>query len=523
MMHDAGRIRVILALVSAGSAAVARADIHIEQIGRYETGIYDGTAAEIPAYDAASRRVFVTNSADHTIDIIDVSDPTNPTLVAQVDVTPWGASPNGVAARGGIIAAAVQTEPKTEPGSVILMNADGAVLSVVVVGALPDMVTFTPDGTTVISANEGEPNDDYSIDPIGTISIIDVTGGAEHVTQDDVTTLDFSAFNDAELPGVRIFGPGASVAQDIEPEYVAVTADSTTAYVTLQENNALAIVDVPGRRITDVVALGTIHHNKKRYAMDCSDRDGGIVIKRRPVRGLFLPDAIASYTVGDGKTYAVTANEGDARDYETFAEEERIGDLLLDPEAFPDAAFLQQDSELGRLNVTTTMGDVDNDGAYEELYSFGTRSFSIWNRRGKRKFDSGADFERITAAAFPADFNSNNAENDSFDSRSDNKGPEPEALAIGEVDGRVYAFIGLERIGGILVYDITDPKEVRFIEYVNPRDFSGDAEDGTAGDLGPEGIVFVPASDSPIAAPLLIIAHEVSGSTAIFRVDSARP
>jgi Ca2+-binding RTX toxin-like protein len=230
---------------------------------------------------------------------------------------------------------------------------------------------------------------------------------------------------------------------------------------------------------------------------------------------MYQPDAIATFAV-NGETYIVTANEGDARDYDTFSEEVRVADLTLDPDAFPNADELQAEAALGRLTVTNTLGDPDGDGDFDQLFSFGARSFSIWDSAGNLVFDSGDDFERITAELLPDNFNSDNDENDSFDSRSDAKGPEPEGVVTGVVDGRTYAFIGLERIGGIMVYDVTDPVSPSFVQYINTRDFEGNAEAGTAGDLGPEGLVFIAAEDSPTGRPLLAVANEVSGSTTLY-------
>jgi hypothetical protein len=235
---------------------------------------------------------------------------------------------------------------------------------------------------------------------------------------------------------------------------------------------------------------------------------------------MYQPDALASYEV-DGQTFIVSANEGDARDYDGYSEEERVGDLPLDPVAFPDAATLQLDENLGRLNSTTATGDFDGDGDFDAIFAYGARSFSIWNAAGELVWDSGDALEQITAGAYPDDFNSTNDENMSFDNRSDDKGPEPEGVAIGQFNGQTYAFIGLERIGGIMVYNVSDPAAPQFVEYINSRDFAGDPAAGAAGDLGPEGLIVITAADSPIGEPLLVVGHEVSGSTAIFRINNA--
>ncbi|RMF25831.1 MAG: PEP-CTERM sorting domain-containing protein, partial [Cyanobacteria bacterium J083] len=220
------------------------------------------------------------------------------------------------------------------------------------------------------------------------------------------------------------------------------------------------------------------------------------------------------------KTYIVTANEGDSRDYEGFSEETRVKNLDLDPIIFPNASQLQAEQVLGRLKTTNTLGDLDNDGDVDRIYAFGGRSFSILDEDGKIVFDSGDEFAKIIAQQLPNDFNSDNDENNSFDQRSDDKGAEPEGITIGEIDGRIYAFIGLERIGGIMVYDVTNPLNPTFVIYVNNRDFTGEPELGTAGDLAPEGLLFISPTESPNHQPLLIVTNEVSGTTTLYSVGT---
>ena len=508
--------------------------INLNRISTYNTGLFDESAAEIPAYDPTTQRLFVVNAQSASVDVLDLSDPTQPTKIGEIVGSNLGGVINSVAINNGIVAIALEANVKTDPGSIILFNSNSDFSSAINpiasfgVGALPDMVTFTPDGTKILVANEGEPNDyntEASIDPEGSISIIDISNGIANAT---VTTADFNAFDDQKdqliSQGVRIFGPNATVSQDLEPEYITISADSTTAYVALQENNALAVVDIASSTVTNIIPLGFKDHSLTGNELDASNRDDAINIRNWPVKGMFQPDAIASYTV-DGMNYIVTANEGDARDYDNFSEEARVGDLNLDPTVFPNAAQLQENSQLGRLNITTTLGDADGDGIYEEIYAYGARSFSIWDESGNLVFDSGSEFENIVAQEIPEYFNSNNDDNDSFDARSDDKGPEPEGVTIGEINGTPYAFIGLERVGGIMVYDISDPTDAQFVQYINNRDFTVDAqlEDGSsnpaAGDLGPEGLVFISADDSPNGVPLLVVSNEVSGSTSVYEIE----
>ena len=495
----------------------ANAPIELKVAGTYASGVFDEGAAEISAYDPWTRRLFVTNANANTVDVLDIRNPRKPRLRFTIDLSEYGAGVNSVAVSNGVVAVAVEADPKQGPGSVVFFDVKGRYLNDVTVGALPDMVTFTPDGTRVLVANEGEPDDDYVVDPEGSISIIDISAG---IASASVATANFQAYNGLDLTPIRVFGPGASVAQDLEPEYIAVSADSRTAWVSLQEANAIAIVDVDNALVTDLVPLGTKDHGVIQNAIDASNRDDGINLRAWPVVGMYQPDAIAAYEV-DGETYIITANEGDSRDYDGYSEEARIGDVnddfLVDPSAYPDLALLTDDARLGRLNMTTATGDVDMDGDIDVLHVYGGRSFSILNAAGEMVYDSGSELERILADVLPEEFNSTNDENGSFDNRSDDKGPEPEGVTVGEIDGRHYAFIGLERIGGIMVYDVSNPIAPRFVQYINNRDFAGDAEAGTAGDLGPEGLTFIPARRHG-KRPLLAVTNEVSGTTTLYTI-----
>ncbi|ERN42464.1 putative extracellular nuclease [Rubidibacter lacunae KORDI 51-2] len=1070
--------------------------ITLTPIGTFSTGVFDESAAEIVAFDPGSQRLFVVNANNATIDILDVSDPSNPVanpmsedqevppitdgpatgdftftisstnvltvtgtfsglssalnpvgavdaegnpvsaihvhtadagtngpilrnltvttfgdglsgvysgefqltadeaaaaldegfyvnlhtinnpsgelrgqfVQSSIDATNLGGGANSVDVANGIVAVAIEADNSQDPGTIAFYTTDGDFLNSVTVGALPDMVTFTPDGTKLIVANEGEPNDDYSVDPEGSVSIIDISEAGNDLaglTQDNVSTADFIAFNDRiedlRGRGVRIFGPNATVARDLEPEYIAVSGDGSTAYVSLQENNAFAVVDIETSTVLDILPLGfkdysiglptltefslddaiaaeslgstlegediplgglsglffegvdengfytfithpdrgpdagtsdvdgdgdnerifklpefqpevvrftldpetgniaivdrigltdgngnpltglpnlegddngaapadlegnllefdplgadlegivvdgsgnfwmvdeyrpavyqfdpngallnrfvpegtdpngadtfgtetlpaeyaTARDNRgfeavaldttngilyafiqtplgndgtgtfnrdvsdesqvirilgidpatgtpvaeyvyllerpdvrqggsvdkigdavfdpatgnffvierdsgsspestkaiyeislsgatnvlgavlpagqtletltpdelggirpvskrevtnlpslgylpsdkpeglaivpgptagnfalavlndndfepedkatvlgivefaKSNKLDASDEDG-INLQNFPLLTAYQPDAIATFEGLDGRTYIVTANEGDARDYDTFSEEAKLADLqaagLLDlnddgvPDSVTDSPFaeLNADDQLGEKNLTNVNGDLDGDGLIEQLVAFGGRSFSVFDPFGNLVFDSGDDFELITAEVLPEDFNSNNDENDSFDNRSDNKGPEPEAVDVGFINGIPYAFIGFERVGGIAVYDLTDPSAPEFVQYLNNRTFrDGDGnpidavfeiendpatEDDNVlitnpavGDLGPESITFIPAEDSPTGAPLIAVGNEVSGTTTLFSIDAPVP
>ncbi len=972
-MSTALRTFFLLVVITAGSLSLkAQTPFELKYISSYFTDVFDQGAAEIVAYDASSFKLFFTNADANTVSVLDISDPTSPVLIDTIEMDLYGGGVNSVAVHNGMVAVAVEADPVTAPGKVVIFNTDGVFQKEFTVGALPDMLTFTPDGAMILTANEGEPNSQYSEDPEGSVSVIDLA-------TDQVVTLSFAAYNDkfAHLTnkGVRIFGPGAAVGQDLEPEYIAVTPDGHTAYVALQENNALAVVDLSVPAIVDILPLGVKDHSGGRpvlteyvlndlidlpelgapvydggqptvklggfsglffdaahstadeyifytipdrgpnddavsksrvvgtgnepapanlrpfklpdytasmvklrmnpnsgtivldeliqlgrvqnndtvpitgkgnvfgfdeipvtyqdeatpyraedwvdtisgevytelppdpfggdfegilrdrdgnfwmcdeyrpglykfdangimidrfvpegtsalnviidlgpgtygnetlpavytrrwanrgfeaiaydeeqhviyafiqspmynpnsttkdnsdvirilgvdaetgtpvseyiyllernreagfspsrvdkigdavyvgdgkflvierdsglpadgatsqkyifeidltlatdlladttlaqlsaktvsdgpadktlemmtadelaaagirvahkrkvlnlpsigylpsdkveglallpggalavlndndfglagagvtdnsvlgiiqflndYGMDASDRDNGINIANHPTLGLFQPDALAAFEI-DGATYLITANEGDARDYDGFSEETRVEDLVLDPFAFPHADSLQRLENMGRLRTTEATGDLDGDGDFDRVYSYGARSFSILDRFGNLVYDSGDALESIIAndPNFAPYFNSNHDENQSTDSRSDDKGPEPEAVEVAEWNGMLLAFIGLERVGGIMVFDISDPRQPVFLTYANSRDFTvEDVQSRAALDLGPEDIIFIGAADSPVDQPLIVVANEVSGTVSIYSTD----
>lgn len=513
-----------LAVAAPASAAPPEAEVTLTPLGTYRTGAFDEGASEIVAHDPVRQRLFVVNALAGTVDVLDMSDPTTLRKVASL-ATPGA---NSVAVHGRLVAVAQQAAVKTDPGRVSFFDADSyAAHGSVRVGALPDMVTFTRSGDRAVVANEGEPEGycEGQVDPEGSVSVIDLRKGPAKAT---VRTAGFTAYNDDRddllRSGVRIYGPRASVAQDLEPEYVATSTRSQTAWVTLQENNAIATVDLRTATVTAITPLGLKDHSMAGSGLDASDKDGAVDIAPRPVKGMYQPDGVAAYQV-KGRHYLVTANEGDARDFDCFAEEERVKDLGLDPAAFPHAKTLLGNDALGRLTVTST--SPRSEAGLTEIHALGGRSVSVRDARtGALMWDSGDAFEQVTAAYDRAHgttfFNANNDDNDSFDSRSDNKGPEPEGLDLGRLGRRTYAFVGLERVSGIAVVDVTDPRRGRVAGYATNRVPRGDAEAGTAGDLGPEGVHFIRAEDSPVDAPLLVVGNEVSGTTTVWQVAATR-
>jgi hypothetical protein len=480
-------------------------------------------SAEISAHDAATDRLFVLNSEGQSVEILDFSDLNAINNIATIDLSTLGTEgPTSVATKNGFVVAAISNGP-TADGVVAFMDLDGNNMTTVIVGNLPDMVAFTPDGTKILVANEGQPNSDYSIDPEGSITVIDVSNGFGNITQANVTNLNFNAF-DADIANlraqdIRIFGPGATVSQDVEPEFITFSNNSQTAWVSLQENNAIAVINLITNTITDILPLGLKDHSLAGNTLDVSDETDFIFFGNWPIKGMYMPDAIASYEV-DGITYLVTANEGDAREYDTYEEEVKISDsdLILDPTMFPNQSQLALEANLGELTITNATGDTDGDGDLDEIHAFGSRSFSIWNTAtGDLVYDSGDDFERITAAdpVYGALFNASNS-NNNFKNRSDNKGPEPEGVTIAEIEGQFYAFITLERVGGFMAYNITNPSNPVFENYVNNRDLGNDE----GGDLAPEGIIYISPEDSPSETALIVLSNEVSSTVSVYSLDN---
>ena len=418
-----------------------------------------------------------------------------------------------VAVSGGLVAVAVAAPNRTDPGRVFLLDTNGALLGSFTVGSLPDMLTFTPDGTRILVANEGEATTSSAraagaanVNPVGSVSVIDLSGGIGSAT---VQTAGFEAFNDDAAAliaeGVRLFvnSPGfagITVAQDLEPEYIAIAPDGLSAMVTLQEANAIALLDLSGSVpvITDVVPLGL--KNWLGLPVDTSDRDGVRFQTHQPLFGMYMPDAIASFTGPDGKTYYVMANEGDDRD-DFISETARLSSRDLDNATFLNETALKSNNELGRLTVPALRGvngDTDGDGDIDQILSYGARSFSIVDAQGTRVFDSGSEIDQFIAQYYPALFD---------DGRSDNKGSEPEGVTIAVVDGRTYAFISLERFHGTIVYDVTEPTKPTLTTFLT-----------NLGDFNPESGFFVSAADSATGYPLFVVSNEASGTLTVYEL-----
>ncbi|MDH5916755.1 choice-of-anchor I family protein [Vibrio splendidus] len=541
----------------------------ISLVGRAITDApFDTSAAEIVSYDSCTDKLYVVNAQAQKVDVLSMNSASEPTSSGSINLQSAAAASgidigaaNSVSTHQGLVAVAIENADKQQNGIIALYRSDTLeLITTYTAGALPDMVSFSKDGRYIASANEGEPNADYSIDPEGSVTLVDLTNGPLQAT---VTQIDFNAFNQgqprhAELTDkVRISAPNATVAQDLEPEYLTF-ADNGKLYVALQENNALAAIDVASAQVDAILGLGGKPWDSAKLDASNKDKNIGNLQSYAMLEGLYMPDSITSYSV-DGNTYIATANEGDGREYgikttqkmcdekgfewdgddyqgtENYTTEkdfciayvDEVRGKKLDVDAnHPLAGALKDNKQLARLKVIKPQGTLAAD---QKVQAFGSRSFSIWDESGELVFDSGDDFARIVLEQDPANFNSTNDSNQSGDDRSDDKGVEPEAIEVAEINGKHYAFIGLERQGGIMVYDVTQPKSTSFISYLNNRDFTqpvctkvdedGDCDNDTynskAGDLGPESIKYFTRSGNHFIA----VGNEVSGSTSVYRVE----
>jgi len=306
-----------------------------------------------------------------------------------------------------------------------------------------------------------------------------------------VTTLPI----DASIPGydsLRMFPaagtlptqPASYSPYGPEPEYIAVDRDGRYAYVGLQEANGVAVLDLRQRRFEKIYGLGVKDFSLPGNEIDPNDQDGRVELRSVPVKGLYQPDSLATYE-HRGRTYLVMANEGDARDNgDEDSEDERRGSS-----GNASIEYVPDGSELGRTNLSNV--DSARGGP---LVKFGGHSFSIRDADGRIVFDSGSrlDAEAIRLGIYD-------------DGRSDNKGVEPEGLALLKLRGRVLAFIGLERTltAAFAVYDITDPHDVEFVDMIV-----------SPGDVSPEGLTAFKAG----GRYFLAVAHEVSDSTTLFEI-----
>ncbi|PWM51472.1 MAG: hypothetical protein DBX60_06725, partial [Bacillota bacterium] len=471
----------------------------------------DGGVAEIVSYNADNGKAYVVNGQESILNVFSVNADGSFGTAEKLDVKALMQEEDASFIYGDMtsvavdpvhdrIAVALQDADYTQSGRIAVLNYDNEIVAVYETGVQPDMIVFAADGRYILTADEGEPREGYgesAVDPAGSVTVVDTE-------TDAVKVAGFAGFDAAELAkeGVvfnKVDGEIVSAALDLEPEYIA--ASGTTAYVALQEANAVAVLDIASGEFTDIFPLGFKDYGKEENAVDLDDSDGKYLPKTyENTYGVYMPDGISLYEA-DGRTYLLTANEGDAREWGEFCDE------------------IKRDLTSADGSVTAEKVRVlDNSvkaGIGEGNYLYGARSFSLFEvtETGLNLvFDSANDFESKTYEYLPAYYNVSNDDIE-LESRSAKKGIEPEAVTVAAVAGRSYAFIALERIGGIMVYDITDPSSAAYVNYINTRDFNG----ATEGDVAPEGLAVVENGEGVY----LLAAFEVSGTVASFELTAA--
>ena len=534
-----------LALITAGQmpALANGATVKITEISAIASGDGEGSA-EIGTFHAASKRIFATNGVKNTIDIFDISDVANPKKVGSVSLSPYGNDVTSVAAGRDVVVAVVNVAdkfsatgvPTTTNGKIVVFDTNGKVLSSPdVLGVLPDSVSFAPDGTTALVAIEGQPvcakddpataakeDTDYSkaSDPVGGVTVVDLTNPAAPV-------LRFAGFDKFTVKAMKAKGIAVSsvvndVSKDFEPEFVSAV-DNNYAYVTIQEANAIGKLNI--RTATFENVTRAFESKLESVARDTSDRDAGAGPRKyKRVVGASQPDAIAAFTAGAGQYY-VTANEGDAREYTCLNDDLRASGLKVDPRRFPDWKAWSANAALGRAKVNPTIGDLDGDGDIDNIHLRGTNSMTIY-RNGSPVWDSGTLLDQIQIQAFGV-ANINGSHSLSSDKstmnyvgqdRSDDKGSEPEGVAVGMVGDRRIAILGLERMSALAIFDITVPKKPVFQEWLQLLPTKATPAKDVK-HWSPEGIVFVPADKSPSGKALIITSYELSGSLSIHQIE----
>ena len=479
--------------------------VGLEEVGRLTKA--DGLAgAEISAY-VSSQKLLISTSGERDVSLISIENPAKPQIL---EVVRFRGEIPSVSVHGDLLAVTELNIPETSPGTLHLYKVKNRKLELLkkfTVGAVPDMVAFSPDGKTLLVANEGTPDYDSKVDPEGFVSYIDISSGVENAK---TLELDFSSFDSLSLSnaGVRLTGPG-NYLQNIEPEYIAFSPDGKWAFVTLQENNAVAKINVKKAKIESVYGLGTVDHAQKGNEFDFR-KDKKIQLENAPIRGYLQPDGIKTFEV-DGKLYFVTADEGAKRD---------------DDPATMDVTTAQALKKAGRLNESVftadwiqKLGELPIDGENpcdgqepcRYLNTFGGRSISIFDgETGKRVWNSGNSFEKFLAEHHPEYFiwNAKKAKL-KMDARSGNLGCEPENLAIAKTKSGLFAFVASERTSGIAVFDLKNPQKPQILDYFV-----------SISDRGPEGVLVISAEESPEKGVIfLVVGYEYSTTLTLYRVN----
>ncbi|MEW9698162.1 choice-of-anchor I family protein [Paenibacillus sp. SI8] len=516
---------------SAASATVSSSTyskpdtLNITKIANYSVGKTnkDGGVAEIVKYNKDNGKFYLVNGVIKTLEIVPLTS-AGGTLTKEKSINIGAlAETNGfqygdltsvdVNTATDKIALAVQELDSAKNGKIMVLDYDGNLLKTYEAGVQPDMVKFTSDGRYILTADEGEPRV-AGMDPQGSVTIVDTQNDSvTHVKFDKPELIDnlvhIRGASDSTTGLVTGSGSKADAVTDLEPEYIALSGDESIAYVSLQENNAIAAINMSTKSLISVKGLGYKDFRKSSNSLDLVN-DGQFKLENVPFYGMYMPDGVAAYKVGS-TTYLFTANEGDETDWSGRKNGSSIGDLKGSLNTNSAAAkFLNGKTTYDKVTVAGDMG-TDN------VYLYGGRSFSVWNAETMRQvYDSGNDFESITAERLPDNFNASNSKT-TKDDRSPKKGPEPEYVTVGKVGNKVFAFIGLERTGGVMTYDVTNPEHPVFANYINTRKWT--PKDTLATDTGPEGLDFIPASESPTGFPLLLVANEVGGTIAVLQLD----
>ena len=378
--------------------------ITMHKTASYSSGEYnvDGGVMEIIAYNKSNQKAYAVNGQSGVLAAIDLGVMEGNgsdielsaenidirSLVGEMDssfsygdMTSVAVSPDG-----SLVALALQDASFDEDGraAIFSCNEDGSLTfkALVRTGVQPDMITFADDNT-ILTADEGEPREGYGegiADPAGSVSIIDVNSLTS-------TVVGFEAFDSSadELAsqGVIIM-KGVLPSADFEPEYIAVSEGK--AYVTLQEANAVAVLDIGSASFDGIYSIGFEDYSIHEVDIDKKD-DAYNPRTYDSLRGIRMPDGIAAFTA-NGATYIATANEGDAREWGdeddgTFyiSEDERdFGDGDTSPTGAITAGNSGLEGKVRRIEVsalTTPENDLARRAA-QNPHSLSRHEWEIW-------------------------------------------------------------------------------------------------------------------------------------------------
>ncbi len=506
------------------AGSVEQKNIILNKAAEFNTGFTseDGGVAEIVKYNQDNGKVYLVNGKTQTLDVItlgvyaDNKDELQTTFneaTDRIDFRKIVEEHSADFADGfevgditsvaintelDVVAVALQHSDYATKGAVVLLDYNGGYVKAYACGVQPDMVTFA--GNLILTANEGEPRKGYAdgtTDPKGSVTIFDLSAGLQSGTVTEATFESFDERREELVKSGVLIKKGANPSADFEPEYITVSGNY--AYVSLQEANAIATLDLQTKRFTKVNALGFKDHSKEENALDLMD-DNKIELATQDVYGVYMPDGIDAFE-SDGETYIATANEGDAREW---------GDY----------------SGVTKKTIGSTKVEILDNGEWDGLdaertYILGGRSFSVFKADDMSLvYDSGDGIERAVAASDYSEYFNCSNDKTSLDGRSKKKGSEPETIVVRSVGGKTYAFVGLERISGVMTFDLTNIKygEATFKDYTTTRDYSQDM----AGDVAPEGMDFIAASEKTGNKNILAVANENSGTVAFYAVEDEK-